>query len=260
VNAGAALPGAAVAVIPVRVDSKRLPGKALLAESGKPLFLHTCDQARKARAFARVIVATDDSDVAGAAKGAGLDVVMTTSAPRTGSERCAQAIARIPCEYVVDIQGDWPEVDPEDLDALVAELRRGECPVGTLAVAMDTPEDAAMVMSANVVKVVRDLHGRALYFSRSPVPHVRPGQRHPLLRHIGVYAFTRKALLALPDMTGSGLEEAEGLEQLRWLENGYSTKVLLARGRPWGIEAREDYDAFLSRRQAAARAHKEPQS
>ena len=129
--------------------------------------------------------------------------------------------------------------------------------MGTLAVAMDTAEETARSANPNVVKVVRDLRGRALYFSRSPIPHVREGQRHTLLRHIGVYGFTRSALLALPGMTGSGLEDAEGLEQLRWLENGYSTKVLLARGRPWGIEAREDYDAFLTRYRATARARKE---
>lgn len=250
--------GAAVGVIPVRVDSRRLPRKALLTETGRPLFLHTCDQARAARSLARVVVATDDAEVAAHARTAGYQVAMTSTRPRTGSERCAEACATIECEFVVDIQGDWPEVDPADLDALIAELRTHRCPVATLAVPMDTPEEKARASDPNVVKVVRDRTGRALYFSRSAIPHVKEGQHWTLLRHVGVYGFARDFLLTLPDLEGSGLEEAESLEQLRWLENGVATSVLTARGRPWGIEAREDYDAFLARWRARRRQGGQP--
>jgi 3-deoxy-manno-octulosonate cytidylyltransferase (CMP-KDO synthetase) len=192
-------------------------------------------------------VATDSREVAEAATGAGAAVIMTGSAPTTGSERCAEAAAAIEADFIVDVQGDWPEVDPADLDTLVETLRAGRAPVATLACPIGGPREHETALDTNVVKVVVDVAGRALYFSRSPVPHVRPGQRFTLLRHVGVYGFTRDTLLALPGMKRSGLEEAEGLEQLRWLENGFATAVVIARGHPWGIEAREDYQAFLTR-------------
>jgi 3-deoxy-manno-octulosonate cytidylyltransferase (CMP-KDO synthetase) len=100
---------------------------------------------------------------------------------------------------------------------------------------------------SNVVKVVCARNGDAMYFSRAAIPHVRAGRSHPLLRHIGVYGFTRAALAAVPDLPSSGLAEAEGLEQLRFLENGMAMRVVAARGDPWGIETRADYDRFLGR-------------
>ncbi|HLU40270.1 MAG TPA: 3-deoxy-manno-octulosonate cytidylyltransferase [Planctomycetota bacterium] len=236
----------AIAILPVRVDSQRLPGKALLAESGQPLFVHTLEAARSARSFDRVWVATDDDRVAAAAERAGAGVVRTTSRPRTGSERCAEALAEIgAADIIVDVQGDWPEVDPADLDAVVAELAAGRRPMATLASPLHDPDAIA---DPNVVKVVRARDGSALYFSRSPVPHVRPGRSHPVLRHIGVYGFTRTTLESITALPSSGLAEAEGLEQLRFLENGIAIAVLDARRDAQGIETRADYDRFLQRR------------
>ncbi|MCA8958514.1 MAG: 3-deoxy-manno-octulosonate cytidylyltransferase [Planctomycetes bacterium] len=237
----------AIAIIPVRVDSQRLPGKALLAESGKPLFLHTCAQARAAGCFAAVLVATDSDAVARAAEADGYTPVMTGAACRTGSERCAEAARGRAAGVVVDIQGDWPEVDPADLCQLVEALAGddGDATCATLAVPLADPAAAA---DPNVVKVVRGCHGDALYFSRLPVPfHRRAEDRTPLLRHIGVYAFTSRTLQRLPELPSSGLDEIEGLEQLRFLENGIRMPVLRASGDPWGIECRADYDAFLAR-------------
>jgi len=239
-------PGAqtrALAVVPVRVGSQRLPGKALLRESGKELFLHTCEQARKAANIDRVCVATDDDQVEAAAKRHAFDVVRTSPACRTGSERCAEAAAKIACEVVLDIQGDWPEVAPRDLEALVAQLleRRARC--NTLAAPLREPR---AFQDPNVVKVVRGRNGTALYFSRAPIPYVKDGS-FPLLRHIGVYGFDRKTLLSVPALPSSGLDLAESLEQLRFLENDIDMHVLDARGDPWGIETRADYDAFLRR-------------
>ena len=237
-----------IAIIPVRVDSQRLPGKALLAETGQPLFLHTCEQARKADCFDQVRVATDSDEVAEAADAAGFAPVMTSATPRTGSERCAEAAAAIDGEIFIDIQGDWPEVEPLDLRALVERLKQPDTidsdrACATLCVPLS---DTKKVADPNVVKVVRGHDGRALYFSRLPIPYQRkdPG---PLLRHIGVYGFTRNTLLRLPDLPSSGLDETEGLEQLRFLENDIRIDVLDAHGDPWGIECREDYDAFLTR-------------
>jgi len=239
----------ALAIIPVRVGSQRLPGKALLRESGQELFLHTCDQAKQARNIDRVVVATDDDVVEAAAKRAGYGVVRTSPACRTGSERCAEAAQAIPCRAVLDIQGDWPEVAPRDLEAIVDQLLRGEAATNTLCVPLTDPEVAA---NPNVVKVVRGLDGRALYFSRAVVPFVKEG-RYPLRRHIGVYGFQREVLLRIPPLPSSGLAEAESLEQLRFLENGIPMHVLDAAGDPWGIETRSDYDAFLQR--LSARGH-----
>lgn len=233
----------ALAIIPVRVGSQRLPGKALLRESGQELFLHTCDQAKAARNIDRVVVATDDDVVATAAQRAGYGVVRTSPACRTGSERCAEAAAAIPCRAVLDIQGDWPEVAPRDLEAVVDQLLRGDAVCNTLCVPL---HDAEVAANPNVVKVVRGRNGKALYFSRAIVPYVKEGD-FPLLRHIGVYGFDRATLLRIPPLPSSGLAEAESLEQLRFLENDIPMHVLDAEGDPWGIETRPDYDAFLAR-------------
>lgn len=233
----------ALAIIPVRVGSQRLPGKALLRESGQELFLHTCDQAKKAANIDRVVVATDDDVVETAAKRHGYGVVRTSPACRTGSERCAEAAAAIPCEAVLDIQGDWPEVAPRDLEAIVDQLLRGEAVCNTLCVPLADP---AAIANPNVVKVVRGRNGKALYFSRAAVPYVKDGD-FGLLRHIGVYGFARATLLRIPPLPSSGLAEAESLEQLRFLENDIPMHVLDAQGDPWGIETRADYDAFLGR-------------
>ena len=239
-------PGRAVAIVPVRVDSQRLPGKALLRETGQPLFLHTWAAACRAKCFARVVIATDSDEVARAAGAAGAEVVRTSPQPRTGSERCAEAVRELECAAVVDIQGDWPEVDPRDLEALVDTLLvEGGVPTATLATPLTDPHKIA---DPNVVKVVAGRDRRALYFSRSPIPYLkRTDASVGVLRHIGVYAFTRDALLRVPDLPSSGLDETEGLEQLRFLENGLAMRVLLAHGEPWGIETRADYDAFLQR-------------
>ncbi len=240
-SAGRAI--SALAIIPVRVGSQRLPGKALLTESGQELFLHTCDQAKQARNVDRVVVATDDDVVEAAAKKKGYAVVRTSPACRTGSERCAEAAAAIPCRAVLDIQGDWPEVDPRDLEAIVDQLLRGEAPTNTLCVPL---RDAAVAANPNVVKVVRGRNGKALYFSRAVIPFVKDGD-YVLRRHIGVYGFQRDVLLRIPALPSSGLAEAESLEQLRLLENDIAMHVLDAQGDPWGIETRSDYDAFLTR-------------
>lgn len=237
----------ALAIIPVRVGSQRLPGKALLRESGQELFLHTCDQARKARNIDRVVVATDDDTVEAAAKHRGYQVVRTSPACRTGSERCAEAAAAFPCRAVLDIQGDWPEVAPRDLEAIVDQLLRGEAVANTLCVPL---HGAEVIANPNVVKVVRGRSGKALYFSRAPIPYVGNAPKEVsfgLLRHIGVYGFARDTLLRIPGLPSSGLAEAESLEQLRFLENDIPMHVLDAQGDPWGIETRADYDAFLRR-------------
>jgi len=233
----------ALAIVPVRVGSQRLPGKALLEESGKPLFLHTCEQAKATPNIDLVCVATDDDRVEAAARAHGFEVARTSAACRTGSERCAEAAAQLHARAVLDIQGDWPEVAPEDLAALVDQLLRGDSECNTLCAPLSAPE---VIANPNVVKVVRGGNGKALYFSRQAIPYVK-GASFPTLRHIGVYGFARETLLRVPSLPSSGLAEAESLEQLRFLENDIQMHVLDAHGDPWGIETREDYDAYLPR-------------
>lgn len=237
-------PSRAVAIVPVRRDSTRLPGKALLSESGRPLFVHTCSRAQRADCFDAVYVATDDDDVASAAMRAGIDVLRTSDRPQTGSERCAEAARELTAAVIVDVQGDWPEIDPGDLRRLADLLLRGDAVCATLATPLTDP---AKLEDRNVVKVVRALDGNALYFSRAAIPCTRDVGTYPHLRHIGVYGFKRETLLRVPALPSSGLAEAESLEQLRFLENGIDIAVLDAHGDPWGIETRADYEAFLTR-------------
>lgn len=239
----------ALAIIPVRVGSQRLPGKALLKESGQELFLHTCDQARKAANLDAVCVATDDDEVEAAAKRAGYEVIRTSEACRTGSERCAEAARQVTCRAVLDIQGDWPEVAPTDLESLVAQLLSGAAQCNTLCAPLT---DAETIANPNVVKVVRGIHQKALYFSRQAIPYHSGDAARSALRHIGVYGFTRETLLRVPELPSSGLAETESLEQLRFLENDIPIHVLDAQGNPWGIETREDYDSYLQRLTATA--------
>lgn len=233
----------AAAVIPVRVGSQRLPGKAMLRESGVPLFLHTVFQAQKAQGLAGVWVATDDDGVAAACEERGVPLIRTSPACRTGSERVAEAARSIDAAALIDVQGDWPEVDPADLDAMADQLLSGAATCNTLAAPLSDPQ---RIQDPNVVKLVRGRMGNALYFSRAAIPHVKQGP-FPVLRHIGVYGFDRATLLRIPGLPSSGLDEAESLEQLRFLENDVRIQVLDAHGDPWGIETRADYDAFLSR-------------
>lgn len=237
-----------VAIVPVRVGSTRLPGKALLDETGKPLFLHTWERAERAETIDLAVVATDDDRVESVASEHGVPIVRTSPECRTGSERCAEAARQIGAQLVVNVQGDWPEVEPKDLDALIGALEAG-ADTATLAAPLDGPRS----LEPNVVKVVRARDGRALYFSRAAIPCSKDATDDaqqsavPRLRHIGVYAFRREILEALPELPSSGLDETEGLEQLKLLENGIAMQVLDATGAPWGIEAREDYDLFVKR-------------
>jgi len=241
----------AVAIVPVRVDSQRLPRKALLRETGKALFLHTWEASKRAKCFADTIIATDSDEVEAEARKAGATVIRTSPKCRTGSERCAEAARELPrsfsdaIRFVVDIQGDWPEVLAADLEQLVLALRKGTSPSATLARPM---QEQAKISDPNVVKVVRGRSGDALYFSRAAIPYrKRLDTGIGALRHIGVYGFTRDTLARIPDLPSSGLDETESLEQLRFLENGIAMQVVIAQGDPWGIETRSDYDAFLVR-------------
>ena len=219
----------AIAIIPARYASTRLPGKALASLDGRPMIRHVAERTCQARSVARVIVATDDERIAGAVAGSGADVVMTRADHPTGTDRLAEVAAGLDADVVVNVQGDLPLLDPAMVDRVVARMAGDPAlPMATLAAPIHDDEEWR---SPHVVKVVCDARARALYFSRSPVPHHREGARPgtPLgWRHIGMYAYRRDVLLRLAALAPTPLETAERLEQLRALEHGIAIGV-----EPW---------------------------
>jgi len=245
--------GRVPAVLPVRFASTRLPGKPLLAQTGKPLVQHVWEQVSRARRLDPILVATDDERIAAAVRAFGGRVELTDPAHPSGSDRVAEVVRRLGLPLVLNVQGDEPEIDPGDLDRLAERLlERGEELV-TLARPLQAGEAAALA-DPNVVKVVLDAAGRALYFSRCPIPHGAPPQE--ALAHQGVYGWRRDALLAFAAAPPCAAERAERLEQLRALHLGQRIGVVLARHASLGIDTLSDYAAFVQRqaaRDAAAR-------
>ena len=240
----------ALAVVPARLASTRLPQKMLLKETGSCLFVHTAKNAARASAFDEVLVAADSGEVVEAAAAAGIQCVSTDPDCPSGTDRVHEALQKADSEYdvVVGVQGDEPELDPLALDRLVACFQDTGVEVATLAAPL-ADEEAREARS--VVKVVLDGNSDALYFSRAPLPdhsHARSDTDGTLgLRHVGVYAWRPSALARFRDMEPSPAECAENLEQLRWLENGGRMRVLVIDQAPHGIDTPEDYAAFVER-------------
>ena len=247
-----------VAVIPARYASTRLPGKPLLAETGRPLIQHVVEAARSAKSLGRIIVATDDARIAEAVEAFGGEVALTRADHPSGTDRVAEVIRRLPprVRIVVNLQGDEPEISAEALDQVVGLLERDpELPMATLATPIRSVAD---FQDPACVKVVCASDGRALYFSRSPIPNHRDGapDSEPLgLLHLGLYAYRRDFLLGLATLPPSPLERTEKLEQLRVLEAGYSIAVGVVDEPSVGIDTPEDYRRFVARwKQAHAHA------
>jgi len=222
-------------VIPARFDSSRLPGKALLPLAGKPMLQWVHERAKSSQAT-EVVVATDDERIATAARGFGADVAMTARTHLSGTDRIAEVAATrgwAEADIVVNVQGDEPLIPPVIIDQVAQLLNsHARADVATLAARLD---QAADFNDANVVKVACDGTGRALYFSRAPIPWNRdaPATLTPAsLRHIGIYAYRVGALRKLAKLQPSRLELIEKLEQLRALEAGMEIRVELAKERP----------------------------
>ena len=212
----------ALAVIPARYSSTRFPGKPLAPIAGRPMVAHVVERALEAGCFAEVLVATDDERIARAAESAGARSVMTGEC-RSGSDRVAAAVRGLDAGVVVNVQGDEPAVPPENLRLLAEFLRaRPEAPMATLAL----PGSPADLDNPNIVKVVCDLAGRALYFSRAAIPYPRHPEPGLIRRHVGLYGFQKAALLEFAGWAETTLERAEGLEQLRALAHGMALHVL----------------------------------
>lgn len=217
----------AVGVIPSRFASTRFPGKPLVDILGMSMVERVYRQAMRSARLSRVVVATDDERIFDHVTDFGGEVMMTSPHHASGTDRCAEMLGLLGAnpDVVVNIQGDEPFIDPSQIDALVGLFDRPEVCIGTLVKRIDREED---LQSDTVIKVVRDLSHRALYFSRNPIPHVRgalPSEllsRAAFLKHIGIYAYRSETLRQIASLEVSQLERAEALEQLRWLENGHA--------------------------------------
>ena len=216
-------------IIPARYGSTRFPGKPLAKIGDRTMIHRTYLQALKSSLDA-VVVATDDQRIAMEVSGFGGRVVMTRSDHRSGTDRCREALTLVDGDYdaVVNIQGDEPFIDPAQIDQVAALLQEGDTPLATLARRITDP---VLLPNPNVVKVVFDAHGNALYFSRHPIPFVRgtePSQwltKTAFYQHIGIYGYRSETLRVIADWAPGRLEQAESLEQLRWLEQGLKIKV-----------------------------------
>ena len=247
----------AIAIIPARYESVRLPGKMLLEIAGKPLILHTVERAATASSVAEVIVATDDVRIRDVVENAGFRAVMTSPDHRSGSDRVAEAVEGLAGDaLIVNVQGDEPILPTGTIDATVRAL--SDDPRADMATAFEPiarPED---VMDPNIVKVTVGENGRALYFSRAPIPYPRDAVvKHGSIeaafdkdarlvttfkKHTGIYVYRREFLLKFTKMAPTPLEQAEMLEQLRALENGAIIKVVRGAGESIGVDTVDDLE------------------
>lgn len=258
-----------IGVIPARMQSSRLPGKMLLQETGKPLIQYAWESACRAERLDRVIIAADDEAIVTACQNFGAECVMTGEHP-SGTDRIAEVVRACSedVSLVINIQGDEPELESSCIDALVERMDRSpSVEMGTLATPIDS---IATLNDTGCVKVVRAADGRALYFSRSPIPFYRDGtpsdlltptgedaafRRSPWLLHLGIYAYRPEFLLALTQLPPSELEKLERLEQLRALEAGASILVEVVHHQSVGIDTAADYAAFVARERSRAESN-----
>ncbi len=237
----------ATAIVPARLGSTRFPRKVLADETGRPMIVHVLERAGACESIARVVVATDAPEVIEAAAGAGFEGVLTGE-HENGTSRIEEATRLLGLgddEVVVNVQGDEPEIEPGVIELGVRSLL--DLPgadVGTVA----APGDAAAAGDPNIVKVAVDDAGRALYFSRAPIPFDRDGVGVPVLRHVGLYAYRVGFLRRYVSMEAGALERAERLEQLRVLERGGTIGVGVWTGDVRaGIDTPEQYAEFVAR-------------
>ncbi len=243
-----------VAIVPARYESTRLPGKPLALIDGKPMIQHVYERARRVALVEGVLVATDDARIAAAVRGFGGEAVMTRADHPSGTDRIAEVAANLDAEVIVNVQGDLPFLEAAMVDAAVAMMRADVAlPMATLK----TPiHSNAELLNPNVVKVVTDREGYALYFSRSPLPYWREAATAGAAdgirgyRHIGLYAYRRDFLLTFARLAPTPLEQAEKLEQLRALEWGFRIRV--AETAAVGIEVDTPHDLERARALAAS--------
>jgi 3-deoxy-manno-octulosonate cytidylyltransferase (CMP-KDO synthetase) len=242
------------ALIPARFASTRFEGKALADIQGKPMVQHVYERAARAGLVSEVIVATDDERIADAVRAFGGRVEMTAQTHETGTDRLAEVTARIDSDIIVNVQGDEPLIEPAMIDEAIRPLTLdSSIKMGTLKTRIKTLHD---FLSPNVVKVITDKEGFALYFSRSPLPNFRDkwndlkdeafeSGRLICYKHVGIYVYRRDFLLQYAKMSPTYLEMAEKLEQLRALENGFRIKVEETKYESIGVDTPADLEKVM---------------
>lgn len=238
---------AATVVIPARFGSTRFPAKILAADTGRPLVQHVVDQVRKCSRVREVLVATDDQRIAEALRPFETRCVMTSAAHQSGTDRIAEVARNLSDDIIVNVQGDEPEIEPDVIDALIERLESGTEQMATAATPFPAGADPA---DPNLVKVVTALDGRAIYFSRSPIPFLRDATEkppRPYYLHLGIYAYRRDFLLQFASWAPTDLERTEKLEQLRALEHGAAIFVLMVDRATHGIDTPQQYSEFVNR-------------
>ncbi len=240
-------------VIPARLESTRLPRKLLLNETGKPLIQHTYEAASRARLPVGVLVAADHEEIAAAVRGFKGQVVMTSRTAPSGLDRIAEVARSMPdIDVFCNVQGDEPEIPGASIDLAIALL--ASQPDAVMSTLSNPIRSREQLLDPSCVKVVFDVNGRAIYFSRSPIPFAREwrdslltDQPAHFFQHIGLYAYRRDFLLHLAELPRSDLEIVENLEQLRVLQAGYKILVGQVNDPTIGIDTPDDYRAFVSR-------------
>lgn len=233
-----------IAIIPARYASSRFPGKPLIDLGGKSMIQRVYEQTRKAKSIANVMVATDDERIHQHVLAFGGKSVLTASHHPSGTDRCFDALQQQTekYDYVINVQGDEPFIEPDQIDRLAAALD-GTVEIATLAKKIN---DTETLFNPNVVKVVTTKLGKALYFSRAPIPYLRNKAQTDwvaegiFFKHIGLYAYRCDVLEKITRLPVSRLEQAESLEQLRWLDNGFSVWVIETDQETMGIDSPED--------------------
>lgn len=232
-------------VIPARFASTRFPGKPLVEIGGKSMIRRVYEQAKLAKSLAHVVVATDDRRIAEEVESFGGEYVMTNSAHESGTDRCAE-VAKIVDGYdvIINIQGDEPFINPLQID-LLANLFKEDTEIATLIKPIQEQDE---LINPNLPKVVISKQGKALYFSRTPIPYLRGvdihnwNAKHQYYRHIGIYGYRKNILHQLTNLPISLLEKSEQLEQLRWLENGFNIQTAITEFDTIAVDVPEDLD------------------
>ena len=231
-------------IIPARLNSTRLKNKLLLEVNSKPIIQWVYESAKKSKLSKRVIIATDSEEIYGKAQNFGAEAEMTSAEHKSGSDRIAEVAKRHPeFEYILNMQGDEPQITPEVIDLALDLIQNTSCDISTLVREI---KDTGQIQSPNCVKCVFDKNFNALYFSRYPVPYPRNNEFAKYYAHIGMYGYKKESLLKMTSYPQADIEKTESLEQLRALYNGMNIKVAITDLNPTGIDTIEDYNKFKS--------------
>jgi len=236
-----------VAMIPARLASSRLPEKMILDLCGLPVILRTYEAVKATGLFDEVIIVTDSKKIATLTEGHGATTILSKKDHKTGSDRIAEAAESVQADIIINVQGDEPFIDSNSLSALIQCFREDHEELIDLASLMVAIADKTYIDNPNVVKVVTDLTGKALYFSRSAIPfHRDPSPLSPCYKHKGVYAFRRSALLEFPKLIMGPLERAEKIEAIRYLEHGKRLQMIETSVDAPGIDTRADLEDAIA--------------